>query len=343
MGSRWGILGTGKMAARMAAVVAAIPGSEVAAVASRRRSRAAEFARLYAPGSRCHGSYDELLEDRQVDVVYVALPNSEHVPWATRALGAGKHVVCEKPLALNAGDAQGVVDAARTAGRYLVELYKYRFHPQTAEVVELLGGGLLGSCRSVDIRFSFNSDVADGRLFSPHLGGGALLDVGCYATSMLQYLVRHHWQRDVLSARLAGAGVMDGELPVFARAVADYGGFSAVLTCGIRCQLPEQVIVAGDQGYVVVDNPWRPGDAAGGMTLHSRYWPARRGRRWGRRGLLDRAVRSVEKDIREGRCWSDQMPWSDSLEAAWLLDAWTAAIAGDARPPVRLTEVGRRT
>ena len=136
---------------------------------------------------RSYGSYEELLADPDVDVVYISLPNSMHVEWTRRALEAGKHVLCEKPLSRSAAEVEALFDLARARGLYLSEAFMYRHHPQTKRLKELVDTGAIGTLRLIRGTFSFNCDPADPRMRSGQDGGG-LMDVGCYPVSMARYL-----------------------------------------------------------------------------------------------------------------------------------------------------------
>lgn len=136
--------------------------------------------------ARVYGSYAELLADADVDAVYLPLPNSLHLPWALRALAAGKHVLCEKPLALNATEAYEMAEAARHSGRLLMEAVMYRFHPRMEELAASLAGATV---RHLSASFGFRLDAPDNYRLRPALGGGALLDVGCYVADVARWIL----------------------------------------------------------------------------------------------------------------------------------------------------------
>ena len=155
---------------------------EIVAVGSRDRARAEEYAREHGI-ERAHGSYEELLADPEVDAVYVALPNALHVEWAIRALEAGKHVLSEKPLSRDPDEVARAFGAAEDAGLLLMEGFMYRHHPQTRKLKELVDNGSIGELRLVRTQFSFMLDRPRDVRWEPELGGGALLDLGCYCVS----------------------------------------------------------------------------------------------------------------------------------------------------------------
>ncbi len=177
-----GLLSTAHINRRVIPAIRANPRAVLGAVASRDLARARAYARTWDI-PRAHGSYEALLADPEVDVVYIALPNGLHVEWTLRAIAAGKHVLCEKPMALVAEDVDRITEAAGRHNVRVTEAFMYRHEPLTARVVELVGRGAIGPLRSMHVGFTYQrSRQADVRL-SAELGGGCLWDVGCYAVS----------------------------------------------------------------------------------------------------------------------------------------------------------------
>ncbi len=184
----WGILGTGRIARIFARGVAASVTGTVVAVGSRTREAAERFGEAFGVPRR-HGSYAALLADERVAAVYIATPHTAHAEWAIAALRAGKHVLCEKPLALNAAEAQAIVDAARRHDRFLMEALLYRCHAQTARLVELIREDAIGAVRLIQATFCFAAPAdPPGRILNHALGGGGILDVGCYCASMARLI-----------------------------------------------------------------------------------------------------------------------------------------------------------
>lgn len=186
---RWGVLGNA-LIARVCVVPAIVKSGNgrLQAVASRTLSRATELAALQ-PGAHAYASYEALLADPEIDAVYIPLPNHLHLPWTLKALAAGKHVLCEKPLALNAAEAQQMADAAQAADRLLMEAFMYRFHPRSRQIKQMVQAGELGDIRLIRSAFSFTVvDEANSR-FDPAMGGGAIMDVGCYGVSVARWLL----------------------------------------------------------------------------------------------------------------------------------------------------------
>ncbi len=186
---RWGIIGPGYVARRaIMPAFAVVPGVEVAAVASSQRGRAQQFAADFAI-PRAYGGYDLLIDDPDIDAVYIALPNHLHREWTVRALMAGKHVLCEKPLAATTADAQAMAQAAEATDLILMEAVMYRFHPRMRELVSIVRSGDLGEARLVRASFCFPLTDPDNYRNRPEMGGGALLDVGSYCVNAARWIV----------------------------------------------------------------------------------------------------------------------------------------------------------
>ena len=172
----WGFLGAGFVASRgLAPAMHASRGAHLYAVASRDEQRSATL-----EPEKVHASYDDLLADERVDAVYISLSNSQHIEWVTKSLEAGKHVLCEKPLGLNAIETAAMFDVATRNGRLLIEAVWGRWHPRFARMVDLVTTGAIGDIEHIETAFTFTSEMTDNYRLSPSMGGGALLDVGCY-------------------------------------------------------------------------------------------------------------------------------------------------------------------
>ena len=172
----WGFLGAGFVASRgLAPAVHASHGANLYAVASRNETRSATL-----EPQKVHATYDELLADDSVEAVYISLSNSQHLEWVTKSLKAGKHVLCEKPLGLNASETEAMFACASQNGRLLVEAVWGRWHPRFSRMVELVASGAIGNIEHIETAFTFMSEMTDNYRLNPLMGGGALLDVGCY-------------------------------------------------------------------------------------------------------------------------------------------------------------------
>ena len=172
----WGFLGAGYVASRgLAPAVHASRGANLYAVASRDEQRSATL-----EPEKVHASYVDLLADERVDAVYISLSNSQHLEWVTKSLEAGKHVLCEKPLGLNATETEAMFDCASRSDRLLVEAVWGRWHPRFLRMVDVVASGAIGHIEHIETAFTFTSEMTDNYRLNPLMGGGALLDVGCY-------------------------------------------------------------------------------------------------------------------------------------------------------------------
>jgi len=244
----WGIIGTGRIARKFAQALAASPGERVVAAASRDEAKAAAFAgELGIP--RGYGSYEALLADREVTQIYLALPNALHAEWTERAAAAGKHVLCEKPLATSAAEAERMFAAARANGVWLMEAFMYRFHPQTLRLQEILASGAIGAIRLIRASFAFSvSDPANVRL-SADLAGGALMDVGCYCVNVARMVAGERPARAFAAARIGPSNVDE----TLAGTLEYPSGAIAQVACSLRAARHHQLQVVGSDGIVEVD------------------------------------------------------------------------------------------
>jgi xylose dehydrogenase (NAD/NADP) len=249
---RWGLLSTARINRLVIPGLHASPAAELVAVASRDAARAEDYAREWRI-PRAYGSYDALLADPAVDAVYVSLPNALHVEWSIRALEAGKHVLCEKPLARVPAEVVRAFDAADRAERILMEAFMWRFHPQTRELLAVLEE--LGQLTRIESSFGFTvSDPRNVRL-SCELAGGALMDVGCYCVSASR-LIAGEPEYALGRQEVGGDRVdvhFDGTL-LFA------GGVEAHFECGLELADVDTLRVVGEDGEVFLDDPWHARD-----------------------------------------------------------------------------------
>lgn len=228
---------------------------EISAVAARDRTRADAFASKHGIG-RAYGSYAELLADPAIDVVYIPLPNSLHAEWSIRALEAGKHVLCEKPIASNAAEAEQMAAAAARTGRLLVEAMHWRYHPLAARIREIIDSGVLGPIKRIDawacVPIFGRHDIR----YQYELGGGALMDLGCYAISALRLAAAAEPQVTRADMRLATPNVdrwLEAEMQF-----AD--GRAGRITCSMWSSdfLRGELVVKGESGTLRVGNPYAP-------------------------------------------------------------------------------------
>ncbi len=253
---RWGLLGTGRVTRWLIAALRASARNQVVAAASRTPARAEEFVREWAL-PRAFASYQLMLDDPGIDVVYNALPNHLHAEWTIAAARRGKHVLCEKPLALTAEDVDRMADAARTAEVVVAEAFMYRHHPQTEKVKELVDGGAVGALRLVRGSFTFTLARTDDVRLDPGKGGGSLWDVGCYPVSYARLLAGTEPVEAFGWQALGPTGVDEA----FAGQLR-FGSperLVAQVDCGFRMPYRAHMEVVGTEGAIVIPRPYKPG------------------------------------------------------------------------------------
>ncbi len=247
---KWGIISTARINRLFLAGAREAADVEVVAVASRDRASAEQYAREQEI-ERAHGGYDSLLADPEVEVVYISLPNSLHVEWTVRALQAGKHVLCEKPLSRRAAEVDRAFGVAEREGRLLMEAFMFRHNPQTRRLTKLIADGAVGRVRMIRAAFSFvASDPANVRL-SAALDGGALMDIGCYCVSSAR-LAAGEPQR--VSAEQVISG--DGVDVAFAATMRFPDDVLAHFDAGLALATRDELEVVGDAGALFLDDPW---------------------------------------------------------------------------------------
>jgi D-xylose 1-dehydrogenase (NADP+, D-xylono-1,5-lactone-forming) len=247
---KWGFLSTAKINDLVLAGAALSDRVVPYAVASRDQGKAEEYARERG-FERAHGSYEALLEDPEVEAVYISLPNSMHVEWAIRALEAGKHVLCEKPLSRRAADVERAFDAADSAGRILMEAFMWRHNPQTKRLQELLDRGAIGRLRLVRAAFSFPLSNPENVRLDAGLDGGGLMDVGCYCVSGSRLLAGE--PVEVFGREVRSASGVDELFTGMLRFADDV---LAQIDCGLVLPNRDELEAIGEEGSLFLDDPW---------------------------------------------------------------------------------------
>lgn len=251
---RWGILGTGNIARQFAEGLGSARRGVIEAVGSRTAAAAEQFAAAHRV-PRAAGSYEAVLEDAGVDAVYVSLPNSMHHEWTLRALAAGKHVLCEKPFATNAAEAEEMFDAAERARRVVVEAFMYRSHPLTHAVMEAVRSGEIGALKLIRTSFCYRTTKVRGNIrFDRSLAGGALMDIGCYCVNF----ARHFAGTEPTTVHAVGRLHESGVDETVAGVMEFPGGVAATFTCGMTVQADNSAYVCGSDGYIEIPVPWKP-------------------------------------------------------------------------------------
>ena len=246
---QWGILSTARINDKFLAG-AAQSDAVVSAVASRDLERARSYASEHAI-ERAYGSYDELLADPEIEAVYISLPNSLHLDWAEQALRADKHVLCEKPLSTDPDAVNAAFDLADQRGLVLMEAFMYRHNPQTLRVQELVRNGAVGRLRLIRASFSFVADDPSNIRLATGLGGGALMDVGCYCVNGARMLAGD--PVSVTAQQVLGG---DGVDVVFTGTMSFGEGTLAHFDCGLAVDARDELEVVGDRGSLFLDDPW---------------------------------------------------------------------------------------
>ncbi len=250
---KWGVLSTSKFAIR-----ATIPATQksrysvVSAIASRDVNRARDVGKqLGIP--KTFGSYEDLLSDPEVDVVYIPLPNDQHVEWTLNALKAGKHVLCEKPIGLDYADARRLENAAKDFPHLkLMEAFMYRHHPQWRKVKELVDDHTIGEIRGIHSLYSYFNDDASNIRNKIENGGGAMLDIGCYCTSLSRFIFGRE------PKRVLGRVEFDPQTKIdrYSSGTLDFDSGIATFTCGTQLQPYQRVNILGTRGRIEIEIPF---------------------------------------------------------------------------------------
>lgn len=328
---RWGVLGTANIARQFCADLKALPDHELASVASRSAQRASDFCREF--GGTPTDAYADLLDDPGLDGIYISLPNTLHAEWAIKCLKTGHAVLCEKPLAVSAAEAETMFAAAERAKAPLVEAFMYRCHPQTQAVLKAVRDGVIGQVRSIRASFSYRTNRIAGNVrFDPKLAGGALMDVGCYCLDFATQIAgaeATHVQA-VSRRHERGIDVMTSGLIEYAN------GIQTIFTCGMDATADNSLIISGTDGYLTVAVPWKPTVSAG-YTI-SRGTPPKQDLRPGAKAVTPSPefvatptpspLYALEAEAFAATVRGKAepfMPKEDSLRLARLLDATKAA------------------
>ena len=247
---RWGIVSTADINRQLIPGAHASDKVELIAVASREQSKADAYAREWEI-ERAYGSYDALLADPDVEAVYISLPNTMHCDWSIRAVEAGKHVLCEKPLSRHPEDVERAFDAADRAGRLLSEAFMYRHNPQTMRLAELVREGAIGELRLIRSTFSYSLYDAENIRLRTDVEGGSLMDVGCYCVSGSRLLAGE--PESVFGQAYVGPSGTDW---VFTGAMRFPGDVLAQFDCGTALPDRDELEVIGSEGSLFLDDPW---------------------------------------------------------------------------------------
>ena len=249
---RWGVLGVAKIFIK--AFLLPMQKSEMVelyGIASRNPEKAKQASEKYDI-AKYYPSYDDLLSDTSIEAVYIPLPNNMHLEWIKRAADAGKHILCEKPLTLNASEAREAAEYSRKKGVVLMEAFMYRFHPQWIHAKELVTTGNIGTIRSVHTFFSYNNTDPNNIRNIPEMGGGALYDIGCYAVSAARYMFDREPSK-VLSLVNRDPGF---KTDILTSGILDFGNGNSVFTVGTLTFPYQRVDIIGSSGSIHLQIPF---------------------------------------------------------------------------------------
>jgi len=326
---RWGIIGTGNIASRFASQVPTSATNEVVAVGSRSLESANSFADKWDIANR-HGSYDDLLADEAVEAVYIATPHPMHVEWAIKAAEAGKHVLCEKPLAINRAWAEAMIEAAVRNDVFLMEAYMYRCLPQTKLITQLVRDGEIGAVHQIQATFAFAAGYRpESRIFADDLAGGGILDVGGYPVSMARLIAGAAIGQPYAEPAAVNAVGHVGETGADEWTVATLffdGGVTAQVSTGVRLADRNQVRIYGSKGYLQVDDPWFGGDGKPNKVVLHRVGEEPRELSAEPALIYTAEAEAVQAAIASGAQEAPEMSWADTLGNLTVQDQWRAAI-----------------
>ncbi len=326
---RWGILGTARIA--LEKVIPAMQSGaycEMTAIASRDREKARTVAdRLNIPTA--HGSYEALLADPGIDAVYIPLPNHLHVPWSIKALNAGKHVLCEKPIGVTAAQARQLLEAVRQKPELKVmEAFMYRHHPQWLRAKGLVDDGKIGDLRTIQSFFSYHNVDPDNIRNLVDTGGGGLMDIGCYCISLSRFLF------DAEPRRVCGVMDHDPELSIdrMAGGVLDFGAGTSSFTCATQLTPYQRVNVFGTTGRIEIEIPFNAP-----VDRPCRIWLQRDGQ------IDEIALETCDQYTIQGDLFSRAVlddsdvptPLEDALANMIIIEALTKSAETDAWCPVQ--------
>lgn len=348
----WGIIGAGGIAKTFAKGLANSKTGKLLAVASRSQEKADKFGQeLNVP--RRYGSYEALLADKDVQAVYIATPHPMHAEWAIKAAEAGKHILCEKPIALNHAEAMTIVEAAVANDVFLMEAFMYRCHPQIAKLVELIREKAIGEVRIIQATFSFHAGFnPESRLWKNDLAGGGIMDVGCYATSMARLVAGAAMGKDFADPiSVSGAGRLSPQTHVdeYAVGVLKFpGDIVATIATGVGLNQDNTVRIFGTEGNIVIPSAWIPAREGGTVRIivkkNSEKEPREiviENKDW----LYAMEADAVAANLDKRQAPSPAMSWGDTLGNMQTLDQWRQAIGlvYDAEKPENYTHtISRR-
>ena len=316
----WGILGAGHIAHKFARGLATISDRATAyAIGSRSREKADAFAQQYSL-PRAYGSYEEVLADPAVDIVYIALPNHLHAEWSIKAARAGKHILCEKPVTANLAELEEVLAVVKQHDVFFMEAFMYRCHPQWQKVREIIAAGLIGEVRMLQGVFAYNMGTGgDNFRLLKSAASGALMDVGCYCVSFARMIAQAEPIECHAVAHLGSTSQVDEQGTALLKFP---HGIVAAITFAMECNVPDTAAIYGSQGSIILTSPWLPTDDNACVIVDA----AGRQEYQVKAGIdlyVNEALHVAQYiDARQ----APAMSWADSLGQARTLDALRASM-----------------
>jgi predicted dehydrogenase len=314
---RWGILGTGKIAHTFSTALKSLPQAEIVAVGSRTQASAEKFADVFGIRQR-YSSYEALVNDADVDIIYVSTPHTLHHENSLLALNAGKHVLCEKPLGLNSRQVEEMIATAKEKKRFFMEAMRMYFYPAIQKAKNLVESGVIGTPGILQADFGFSATFdPQSRLFNPQLGGGALLDIGIYplAFALLFFGKPLHLSGEAI---LGKTGV-DEQITITAQYAAEK---TAVLYATLRANTESAAIISGSQGYLRIHREfWRPEKISiingRNLTEEILEFPISG-------NGMEYEAQHVIDCLKSGKTQSDMMSWQVSRDLMAMMDSLRA-------------------
>jgi predicted dehydrogenase/aryl-alcohol dehydrogenase-like predicted oxidoreductase len=326
----WGILGTGRIAGVFAHGLVQSKTGKLLAVGSRTQESADRFGDAWNVPRR-YSRYEDLLADSEVQAIYISTPHPLHAEWAIKAAEAGKHILCEKPIALNHADAMAIVEAAQRNDVFLMEAFMYRCHPQIAKMVELIQTGTIGTVQVIQATFAFHTAFnPESRLLNPVLGGGGILDVGGYCVSMVRLIAGAASGKpfaDPLKVTAAGHIGAVSKVDEYTTALLTFeGDIVAQLLTGVQLNAENSVRIYGSEGSILLPTPWTPKADQSVNIIVKRDDEAeeRQITIEGAGDLYSLEVDTITTHLQERQ--APEMSWDDTLGNMRTLDQWRAAI-----------------
>jgi predicted dehydrogenase len=250
----WGLLGTARINRAVIEPIRRSKRSILFGVASRSSEKADEYANYWGIPNH-YSSYEEILSDPEIDVIYNSLPNSLHAEWSNKAMQMGKHVLCEKPITTNIQDIDVIIETAKTTGMVITEAFMYRHHPQTIMVKQMVDRGDIGRIQLIRGSFCYTNTRSSDPRFVPELGGGSLWDVGCYPINYARYILGME-PVQVFSLQVIGSTGID---LMYTGQMLFPGNIHSQFECSFIAPFKVQMEITGDKGRIIIQEPYKPG------------------------------------------------------------------------------------